>query len=651
MAWIKIQATPSPDAGLNESVPDLGDHLDASLDSIPENLTLDDILDREEAQRFQDAFANATGVASIITYPDGRPFTRPSNFCRLCSEIIRKTQVGLANCMRSNAEMGSATHDGPVIGRCLSGGLADGGCRIQLGGRHVGNWLIGQVLCDDISEGQAVSYARRIGVDSADYLKALGEVVRMPVEQFERVTKALALAAAQLSNAGLKNLILARQVERLSVAEHQLQRMALNDALTGLPNRVLAKDRLRQAISQAQRAKDRVAVLFIDLDQFKQVNDTRGHSAGDALLCEAAGRLRGCCRAADTVARLGGDEFMIVLPMQSSAAMSEVMADKIVQHLSAPFSVDGHLHHVTASIGIAIYPDDALSGERLLSCADIAMYRVKSEGRNGYRRYRPEMNTKAMRQASLEDGLDLALQRHEFVLEFQSIHRVGSACPVGIEALPRWQHPTLGRCLPSEFVPLAEETGTILEIGAWVLEQACREAMTWPRLPDTPFVAVNLSAEHLSDPGFLPMLDGILERTGFTPGRLCLEFTEDIVIAIKRNGGDVLKRLRKRGVWIAIDHFGVGSVALSQLRHFPINLLKIDSVFIRDLPQSAVDRQLVSAIATLGRNLAIQVVAQGVETEAQAVCLESCGCELMQGYWTSPPVDAAELRGYLDGLR
>jgi len=622
---------------------------ESSLELLPDDLRLDDILDREEAQQFQDAFAAATDVASIITYPDGRPFTRPSNFCRLCAELIRKSDIGLANCMRSDAEIGSVDGDEPVIRQCQSGGLTDAGCRIMLGQRHVGTWLIGQVICGLVDEDEAMRYAETIGVDVTEYKAALDQVTRMSPDRFERIVRALSLIAEQLSNAALKNLILARQVEQLSIAEQRLHQLALNDPLTGLPNRALANDRLSQAIAQARRANARAALLFVDLDQFKQVNDTRGHSAGDALLCEAAERLRACCRAGDTVARLGGDEFMILLPMQSSPETSECIARKVVERLSAPFSVDGHLHHVTASVGIALYPDDGLSGERLLSCADVAMYRVKAEGRNGFLRFSPDMSSRALRHASLEDGLGLALERCELILEYQPIHRFGARAPVGIEALPRWKHPTLGICLPGEFIPLAEETGAIVAIGNWVLEQACLEAMAWPSLADAPFVSVNLSVIHLNDSGFFDALEGILDRTQLPPERLCLEFTEDIMTGSKHGGVDSIERLRAMGVSIAIDHFGAGSAALSQLRHLPINLLKVDSVFIRDLPESPVDQQLVSAIATMGRNLGIQVVGQCVETQAQADCVESCGCECLQGYWKSRPIGATDLGSYLQG--
>ncbi|NEV63866.1 putative bifunctional diguanylate cyclase/phosphodiesterase [Thiorhodococcus minor] len=621
---------------------------DVSLDALPEDLRLDDIFDLEETQRIQDAFALAMGVASIITYPDGRPFTRPSNFSRLCADIIRKTERGLHNCMRSDALLGRVDTEGPIVQPCLSGGLIDGGTSIVVGGRHVGNWLIGQVLSGPVDTARMLAYAREIGADEDAYREALAEVTRMPADQFDRIASALFEIARQLSSTGIKNLLLARKVEQLHAAEQQLKRLALYDALTELPNRTLAIDRLQQSIAQAARSGVSVGVLFIDLDRFKQVNDVHGHSVGDSLLREAARRLTGCCRTGDTIARLGGDEFLLLLPALREAEAAQGIAAKIVERLAQPFMIAGQRHWVTASVGIALYPDDGESSERLLMCADTAMYSAKESGRNGFQRFRAVMSRRALRQLSLMEALPQAIERGELFLEYQPIHEIGGSMPVGLEALLRWHSPELGSCEPAELVPIAEEAGLMGLVDRFVLEQACGAAVRWVGASGAaPFLAVNLSTASLGRDAFVDTLADILSRAGLAPARLAIELYEADLATPTQAQLKTLEALSELGVSILIDHYGVGTAGLHKLKHAPVSSLKIDRALVQGLAKDSVDGALVCAIVRLGEKLGLKVIGEGVETQAQADGLCDCGCRLIQGRLISAPLGERDLLAYL----
>ncbi|MGB0129526.1 MAG: EAL domain-containing protein, partial [Rhodocyclaceae bacterium] len=623
--------------------------LEFSLEDIPEDLVLDDIFDWDETQRIQDAFSDATGVASIITYPDGRPFTRPSNFSNLCKNIIRKTDAGLCNCMKSDAELGKVNPDGPIIQPCLSGGLVDGGASIVVGGRHIGNWLIGQVLSGPVDVDRMMAYAREIGADEAEYRDALAEITRMPAERFRNIGQALFIIAKQLSTSGLKNVMLTRHVEKLRATEEKLQRLALYDGLTGLPNRTFLQESLGRAIEQARHSGDKVALLFIDIDRFKHVNDTRGHSAGDELLRQAAVRLQGCCGPGDIVARLGGDEFLVVVqPAATAAADAGSAASRIVESMAQPFVVEDIRHFVSASIGIAVFPDDGISAERLMQCADTAMYCAKEAGRNGYRLFSADMNARVLRRSRVEDGLRVALQRGEFELHYQPIHDLEEGRLVGAEALLRWNNPAFSDCSPGEFIPLAEETGLIVPIGAWVLETACRAALGWPGIGRRLFVAVNVSSRELAEPFFLAGVRRVLKTTGLPPTRLSLELTESVLAEQNKGYTEILRALRDSGVSIAIDDFGTGYSSLSYLKRFPVTTLKIDRAFIKDIPVDPSDQALVAAIVAMGHGLGLRVVAEGVETVEQEDLLRDHPCEMSQGFLRSRPLPEAEFHAYLE---
>jgi diguanylate cyclase (GGDEF)-like protein/PAS domain S-box-containing protein len=429
----------------------------------------------------------------------------------------------------------------------------------------------------------------------------------------------------------------------------KLAHYAHHDSLTDLPNRALLNDRSTQAITVAQRHHTALAVLYLDLDRFKHINDCLGHLVGDRLLQSVALRLSECVRASDTVSRLGGDEFVILLAEVTNAHDAAVCADKLLQAVRIPYLMDEHELNVTASIGIAIYPEDGSAVEALLQNADSAMYEAKDRGRNNCQFYRTELNSSATERQTLESDLRHAMRRHELELHYQPIMQLATGAIVGAEALIRWHHPTLGLVLPAQFIPIAEESGLIVPIGQWVLREACRQAKTWqdaglPLLR----LAVNISAVELRSNGFVAGVTTILAQTGFDPQRLELELTETFLMQDCKSTAIVLIALKELGVQLALDDFGTGYSSLSYMRRFPINTLKVDQSFVRELTTDADDASVVSAVINMGKSLHMRVVAEGVETRAQCSFLEQHKCSEAQGFHFSRPLKA---KGFADLLR
>jgi diguanylate cyclase (GGDEF)-like protein/PAS domain S-box-containing protein len=435
-------------------------------------------------------------------------------------------------------------------------------------------------------------------------------------------------------------------------AERQIVYQAYHDALTGLPNRMLFYDRLTQALSLARRDDRGLAVLFMDLDQFKLVNDTLGHAAGDRLLIEIARRLQQSVRDSDTVARVGGDEFTLLLRNIDEGADAARTAQKMLETIARPVEVDGQRFYLTTSIGISLYPADGAGAEALLTAADIAMYRAKEMGRNGFQLCTPAMNAKSVARLTLERDLRQAVEHGEFTLLYQPQVRVATGQTVGVEALLRWHHPRRGLVAPSEFIAMAEESRLILPIGEWVLRSACQQARRWhtdgcPELR----VAVNLSALQFQQKSLVTAVQRILVETGVDPGRLVLEITESAAMQDAGLTVEVLQMLRATGLRIAIDDFGTGHASLSYLRQFPIDALKIDRAFVSDLETTREGSAIVNAIIGLAHGLDLEVVAEGVETEAQLRFLSERGCDEYQGYLVSVPLDSPSVPAFLDRLR
>ena len=415
--------------------------------------------------------------------------------------------------------------------------------------------------------------------------------------------------------------------------------LAQHDSLTGLPNRILLNDRLIEAMALAHRYHRQLAMLFLDVDRFKYINDTLGHVIGDRLLQSIAQRLLNCVRASDTVSRQGGDEFVILLPEVTHVQDATVCADKILEILRSPHRVDEHDLHVTASIGIVTYPDDGTDAETLMKHADFAMYHAKDNGRDNRQFFKRDLNMRALVRRSLENGLRYALEREELMLQYQPKINLETGDIVGVEALIRWLHPDLGLVSPAEFIPIAEECGLMVPIGQWVLGQACHQAQAWQDIGLAPIrIAVNISAVELRAKDFLKRVSVTLAETGLEPRFLELELTETFLVQDSTATLAVLQDLKQLGLNLALDDFGTGYSSLNHLKRFPIDTLKIDRSFVRTITTNSDDASIVCAVISMGRNLHMRVVAEGVETRAQLSFLQDRGCPFGQGYYFSQPL-------------
>jgi len=428
------------------------------------------------------------------------------------------------------------------------------------------------------------------------------------------------------------------------VAEQNLARLTDYDALTGLPNRSLFRDRLEHAMNRTARSSELLAVMLLDIDNFKTINDTLGHNLGDMLLQVITGRLQCCVLEDDTLARLGGDEFAIVLEGLAEIDEAAAVAQKIVDAFAHPFMLDGQEIYVTPSLGITIYPLDGNDSGGLLKNSDTAMYRVKEYGRNHYRFFTADMNALAMERFAMEGGLRRALERGEFVLYYQPQIDIKSGRMVGVEALLRWNHPERGLVQPNEFISLLEETHLIIPVGEWVLRTACSQSRAWQDAGLPPLrMGVNLSACQFRQENLVEMIDGILLETGISPMLLELELTEGMLMQNTAETSATLARLKSKGVLIAIDDFGTGYSSLAYLKRFPIDRLKIDRSFVQDIGTDANDAAITVAIISLGRSMGMNVIAEGVETGELLEFLGVQQCDEYQGYYFSRPVPAEEI--------
>ncbi len=448
-------------------------------------------------------------------------------------------------------------------------------------------------------------------------------------------------ANAHLVIASIDAIKLTEEVESAKV---KLDYLAHHDGLTGLPNRMLLQDRLGQAIEVARRQGGQLAVLFMDLDRFKHINDSLGHEVGDQLLKSVAQRLVACVRHSDTVSRQGGDEFVLLLSAVEHAEDAAQSAQKVLTALAQPHHIDGHDLHINVSIAISIYPEDGQDVGTLLKCADTAMYHAKENGRNNFKFFEQEMNARAVARQAIEASLRRALERQEFVLYYQPKIDLNSGAMVGVEALIRWQHPQRGLLEPMEFVPIAEDCGLIRPIGHWVLREACLQAQAWLRAGLPPLVvSVNTSALEFRADDFLANLRTTLEETRLEPRYLEIELTESVLMRDAESADSVLLSIAKLGVKLAIDDFGTGYSSLSYLKRFPIDTLKIDKSFVNQMTSNADDASIVNAVISLGKSLRQRIIAEGVETSEQHASLLALHCDEGQGYYFGRPVVAAEL--------
>ena len=432
-----------------------------------------------------------------------------------------------------------------------------------------------------------------------------------------------------------------RNVNAAREMAREMSYAAALDHLTGLPNRLLLNERIQQAIALATRHSYKVAILYLDLDGFKHINDSLGHSMGDKVLQSVAKRLLTCVRAPDTVSRQGGDEFLVLLSEVEHPDGSVIVAKRMLNEIAKVHTIDERDLHLDVSIGVSVFPDDGLDAETLIKCADIAMYQAKESGRKSYKFFTPAMNARAMERQSIEENLRRALDRREFEVHYQPKVDLRDGTITGAEALLRWMHPTLGSIPPSQFIPVAEDCGLILPIGTWVLREACAQAQAWACDGLSKInMAVNVSALQFRDPHFLMDVFTTLSETGLDPRNLELEVTEGILMKRAEFSTSILKALRDKGLRVAIDDFGMGYSSLSYLRKFPLDTLKIDQSFIRQMTTESDDSTIVRAIISIGQNLKLRVIAEGIETAKELTFLQAYQCMEGQGYHFSHPVPA-----------
>jgi diguanylate cyclase (GGDEF)-like protein len=441
-----------------------------------------------------------------------------------------------------------------------------------------------------------------------------------------------------------------RDITDRKVAEQRVQFLAYSDALTGLPNRTLLLDRLTKALASARRRKDKVALLFLDLDRFKDINDSLGHSVGDLLLKEVGERLKTWGREQDTVARLGGDEFLITLTQVKGVLDVAVATERLMNAMTAVFVIQGHSLNVSCSIGISIFPEHGADCETLIKNADAAMYRAKDGGRNNFRFFAEDMSVHVVERVALEKSLRLALDNKELFLVYQPQMDIATGRITGLEALLRWQHPDLGLVPPDKFIRIAENSGLIVPIGEWVVRTACHQAMKWrdEGLPALT-VAVNVSAVQFRQAGFCELIRRVLNETGLGPQYLELELTEGLLLANADVTLSVLKELKSMGLTLAIDDFGTGYSSFSYLRQFQVSKIKIDRSFIRDIGVNPDDAAITTAIISMAKSLNLKVIAEGVEDEAQMSFLRAHHCDEIQGYYFSRPLAVDKVADKLRG--
>jgi diguanylate cyclase (GGDEF)-like protein/PAS domain S-box-containing protein len=436
---------------------------------------------------------------------------------------------------------------------------------------------------------------------------------------------------------GFKGVI--RDITERKRIEQELNHMATHDTLTGLPNRLMFSQLLDHAIQSAQRNQRQLAVLFIDLDRFKIINDSLGHEAGDTLLKEMAARLKGSLRTVDVVSRLGGDEFIILMEDFHELKQVETLAQKILSTIIKPMVIMGEECRVTASIGISVYPKDGQDEQSLMKNADIAMYFAKEEGKNNFQFYSENLRTMSNERLTIETNLRHAMERNEFYLDYQARLDLRTRAITGVEALLRWNNPYLGAVTPTQFIPIAEETGMIVPIGRWVLKTACAQSVAWQKQGLPPVcMSVNLSLRQLVNENFLDDVKSILQETGMPPNLLELEITESTVMHNPERLVPVLTKIKEMGIRMAIDDFGTGYSSLAQMKNFPINTLKVDRSFIRNLPEDNDNRAITEAVIIMGKSLKLKVVAEGVETREQEKFLKDQICDEMQGFFFSKPI-------------
>ena len=561
-----------------------------------------DLFNLEEIQQLQDHFAQATGVASIITRPDGIPITKPSNFCRLCKDIIRQTEIGCMNCQNSDRILGIPNPTGPVIQPCMSGGLWDAGTSIMIGGKHIATWLVGQVRNKALKEEKILPYADVIGVDKEEFRKAYREVTIMTEDQFKKVAQTLFTLANQLSKIAYQNIQQARFIEERKNAEEELKKvnlklkqLAFTDSLTGLINRKPFIDLLEKNISKHQRTKQKMALIFMDIDGFKEINDIFGHDTGDKALVMFSEIFTKCIRESDIIGRFGGDEFVLCLENIQSITDAVQVAQKINKAFSEKITIGSKKIDVGVSIGIAVYPNDSRNTTDLIKNSDLAMYKSKKLQKNSYHVYDMSLDKELFFNLSLRE----AFNKKEFELNYQVIVDK-NMLPHSAEALLRWESPKYGTVMPTDFIPTLNRDRSILEIGEWVFSEACKKLKNWNNIHQHMNISVNISPLQFEDELIVDKIENIIKETKVNPKNIMLEITEKDEIKKTEKVSENLKKLKAIGIgFIVLDDFGVGYSSFSNLLRYSIDIVKIDKFFIDRLKSKKYTGITASLIALI----------------------------------------------------
>ena len=490
------------------------------------------------------------------------------------------------------------------------------------------------------------------GFRATSELKGMDEYAETPIliitslDDDPSVEQAFQVGACDYITKPVNWSVLKQRVKRLlftADAERKIKHLAYHDTLTGLPNRMLFMDRMDQAISRATRSNESFALLFLDVDNFKVINDSMGHEAGDRLLISVTQRLRDALRRSDTIARLGGDEFTILLENLSEPEAVILVVKNLLEKISEPIVISGREMHISASVGISMYPGDGQSFGHLLKNADTAMYRAKELGRNTFQFYTAEMSEIAMRRLELENSLRYAIEGQDFVIFYQPKFDFKSGKCSGMEALVRWDHPEKGIIPPDEFIPLAEETGMIVPLGEWVIRTACRQFSQWKKSGYAiDNISINVSARQFHEQDLTGLFEQLIEELELNPAEIEVELTESTLVKNQANAKKILDELHQMGLLIALDDFGTGYASMAYLKDFPIDTVKIDRSFVRDIPDDREDTAIVKAITGLADALGLKLIAEGVESEQQISFLKDIGCMHGQGYYWSKPVSAME---------